>query len=54
MFAYNKFLVAIAGFILTAITNWTGLDFQALGLTPEMIVTGLTSILVWAVPNIQE
>ncbi len=52
MFAYNKFLIAIAGFILTFITNWTGLDFQALGLTPEMIVSGVTAVLVWAVPNL--
>lgn len=54
MAAYNKFFVAIAGFILSAIASWTGIDFELLGLTPEALVTGITAILVWAVPNINE
>lgn len=51
--AYNKFWVAIAGFILQAVTSFTGLDLGLLGLTPEAIIGFITSILVYVVPNVE-
>lgn len=48
---YNKFWVAIAGFAINAITMWTGIDVEAIGINSEAIVSFITAILVYAIPN---
>lgn len=49
--AANKFWVGVAGFALQAVTSWTGIDFQLLGLTPEALIGFITAIGVFAIPN---
>lgn len=49
--AANKFWVGVVGFALQALTAWTGIDFELLGLTPEAIIGFVTAIGVFAIPN---
>ena len=48
---YNKFWVAIVGAALTTLSSFTGIDTIALGITPEAVVSFITAVLVYAVPN---
>lgn len=48
---YNKAWVALAGFIVQAITSYTGFDLGEAGITPEAIIGLVTAILVYAIPN---
>lgn len=51
MTAYNKFTVAVIGAVVTGLSAF---GFNVEFLTPELqatIASGLTAVLVWAVPN---
>lgn len=50
-FTYNKFWVALAGVALSMATSATGVDFSLFGITPEAVVSMVTAIAVWAIPN---
>jgi hypothetical protein len=48
---YNKFWIAMAGFAVTAVNQYTGFDVGQLGISAQSIVTFVTAVLVYAVPN---
>lgn len=48
---YNKFWVAAVGFIIIAINNAFGIDLAVIGVDATGIVSFVTAILVYAIPN---
>jgi hypothetical protein len=55
MAKYAKFIVAVIGAVLAAITAFLGYDLAAAGVTAEsvmaLLIPILTAVGVWAVPN---
>jgi len=52
MFAYNKFLIAMAMAALSFAKSYYNIDLGVDEITAGNLIAALTAVLVWAVPNL--